>query len=78
MPPTSLELSAASLALKRSPLPALRKLAVQETETMIVINGSVGSYYLKQLAQEAVMPILGGRRLHNNVTVVRRSVPNPV
>ena len=75
MPPTTLELSPAVLALKCSPLPALRKLAVQETETMIVINGSVSSYYLKQLAQETVMPILAGRRLQNNVTVVRRPSP---
>ena len=74
MTPTSLEMTAATLALKRSPLPALRKLAVQETEDAVVLNGSVNSYYLKQLAQETVMPVLGGRRLHNKVTVVRRPV----
>jgi len=74
MTPTSLDLTTTILALKRSPLPALRKLAVQETEDGVVISGSVNSYYLKQLAQETVMPLLGGRRLHNRVTVVRRPV----
>jgi hypothetical protein len=73
MSPTALELSPAQLALRRSPQPALRKLALHETETMVVINGSVTSYYLKQLAQETVLPMLGGRRLHNKVTVVRRA-----
>jgi hypothetical protein len=72
MSPTTLELSAALLALKRSPQPALRKLALHETDSMVVINGSVSSYYLKQLAQETVLPVLGGRRLHNKVTVVHR------
>ena len=71
MSPT-LESSAALQALKRSPQPALRRLAVQETDTLVVLNGSVASYYLKQLAQETVLPVLGGRRLHNKVTVVRR------
>ena len=41
---------------------------------MVVINGRVSSYYLKQLAQEAVMPVLGGRELRNRVAVVRESV----
>jgi hypothetical protein len=72
MPPIALEQSPALLALKRSPQPSLRRLALQETDDLVVINGNVGSYYLKQLAQETVMPMLAGRRLHNNVQVVRR------
>jgi hypothetical protein len=31
----------------------------------------VSSYYLKQLAQEALMPILGPRKLFNRVEVQR-------
>jgi hypothetical protein len=61
----------ADQALRQSPIPALRSLAVLETEKEIVLSGSVGSYYHKQLAQEAVMPILGPRTLCNRVTVVR-------
>jgi len=67
----SLELSQAALALRRSPIPALRRLALEETDTAVVIQGDVPSYYLKQLAQEAVMPVLAGRALVNRVRVVR-------
>jgi hypothetical protein len=35
-----------------------------------MILGRVPSYYLKQLAQETVMPALNGRALVNRVTVV--------
>jgi hypothetical protein len=74
---TTQEPSAAFLALRRSPLPALRRLALLETETTVVINGSVSSYYLKQLAQETVLPALQGRQLQNKVVVVHRpTVPN--
>jgi hypothetical protein len=46
---------------------------VQETESAVVLQGNVPSYYLKQLAQEAVMPALAGRALLNRVQVVRAS-----
>jgi hypothetical protein len=59
-------------ALRHSPIPALRKLTVEETETTVVLGGAVSSYYLKQLAQEAIMPMLGGRELVNRVNVVRQ------
>jgi hypothetical protein len=58
-------------ALHRNPIPVLRLLQVEETEAEVVLAGTVTSYYLKQLAQEAVLPLLGGRRLHNRVAVVR-------
>jgi hypothetical protein len=57
--------------LRQSPIPALRKLSVEETAAAVVISGSVSSYYLKQLAQETLMPYLNGRALHNDVLVVR-------
>lgn len=59
-------------ALRQSPIPALRKLTVEETEAAVVIGGAVSSYYLKQLAQETIMPVLAGRELHNRVSVVRK------
>jgi hypothetical protein len=58
-------------AIRQSPLPALRKLAVEETEQAVVLTGTVASYYLKQLAQETVMPVLHGRELDNRVSVNR-------
>src|SRR5438309_1903037 len=58
-------------ALRQSPIPALRKLSVEESDTVVIILGSVSSYYLKQLAQETIMPMLDGRQLQNRVTVAR-------
>jgi hypothetical protein len=69
----TLELSPAVLALRRSPIPALRKLSLEETEEAVVLSGNVASYYLKQLAQETIMPALAGRILQNRVLVVRHS-----
>jgi hypothetical protein len=62
--------SPVELVLRESPLPALRRLSIQETEASVMILGRVPSYYMKQLAQETVMPVLGGRSLVNRVTVV--------
>jgi hypothetical protein len=63
--------SRALAALSHSPIPALRKLVVEETDTTVVLLGNVSSYYLKQLAQETVMSVLDGRELLNRVVVVR-------
>jgi len=64
-------LTGAHLALNQSPLPLLRRLRLEESDTTITINGQVSSYYLKQLAQETLRPILAGRKLVNQVLVVR-------
>ena len=63
--------SPAAQAMQQSPIPALRRLNVEETEAEVVISGTVSSYYLKQLAQETVMAVLEQRQLHNKVTVGR-------
>jgi hypothetical protein len=55
--------------LTTSPLPQLRRLIVTTTDREVVITGRVPSYYLKQLAQEALRPTLGERRLVNHVVV---------
>lgn len=70
-----LEQSRAATALRHSPIPALRKLSLDETAAAVVISGNVPSYYMKQLAQEAVIPLLAGRELHNRVAVVRQLSP---
>ena len=54
---------------REHPLPALRRLGVQETASCVTIVGKVPSYYLKQLAHQAVIPLLAGRTLVNRVTV---------
>jgi hypothetical protein len=65
--------SQAAHALKRSCHPALRKLAVEGTPETLIISGQVTSYYLKQLAQETIMPVRGGLELVNRVDVVAGS-----
>jgi hypothetical protein len=55
--------------LTASPLPQLRRLVVTVNEVEVVITGRVSSYYMKQLAQEALRPTLGDRRLLNHVEV---------
>jgi hypothetical protein len=71
MTATLLESPARAAALLRdNPVNDLRRLEVTETESDIVITGIVTSYYLKQMAQEAVRPALGGRRLKNKVIVL--------
>lgn len=64
--------SRANRALRENPIGALRCLRIEETADEVVIHGFVSSYYLKQLAQEAVLPVLGERALLNLVTVIRR------
>ena len=63
--------SQASEALLHSPIPALRKLQVEQTNGELVLSGSVPSYYLKQLAQETVLPYLDHCALVNRIMVVR-------
>jgi hypothetical protein len=55
--------------LTASPLPQLRRLVVTVNEAEVVITGRVSSYYMKQLAQEALRPTVGERRLLNQVEV---------
>ena len=57
--------------LKQSSVPALRLVTIQVQEDMIILSGRVPSYYLKQLAQEAVIPHLGQRVLENRITVIQ-------
>lgn len=70
MPTVELEMDYLSFTLQRHPLAPLRRLRVIEQGDQVVITGTLPSYYYKQLAQEALMPLLGGRRLVNKVEVV--------
>lgn len=63
-PPTEL-----SHILRTSQMPELRRLVVTVNEDEVVITGRVTSFYMKQLAQEALRPTLGDRRLLNHVEV---------
>ena len=75
MSTSTLEQSRLIAALRHSPIPALRKLCLEETETAVTIQGRVSSYYLKQLAQETILPLLEGRAMSNRVQVVTELLP---
>jgi len=62
------ELNAQS-ALASSPIHALRDLQVEQSNGSLFISGRVGSYYHKQLAQEAVRAVSEGYRVVNSINV---------
>ncbi|MCI0379053.1 MAG: hypothetical protein L0Y72_06460 [Gemmataceae bacterium] len=68
---TSHVVTQAAHALKKSSHPALRYLNVEGTAEALIIYGKVTSYYLKQLAQETIMPVREGLKVMNQVKVVR-------
>jgi hypothetical protein len=49
---------------------SLRQLTVEVRRDYVELRGQVKRYYYKQLAQEAVKPLLGDRVLHNRIAVV--------
>lgn len=59
----------ANHVLKRSSHLALRRLNVEGSESTLVISGTVSTYYLKQMAQETLMPVRGEMQLVNRVKV---------
>jgi osmotically-inducible protein OsmY len=61
----------AASALLSAPNPELRRLEVRETDDEVQVSGQVSSFYLKQLAQEAVRPVANGRPIVNRVQVRR-------
>ena len=61
----------AAEALRYSGVPALRTVAVEEKSELVILQGRLPSYYLKQLAQETVLPFLAGRIIENKIVVVQ-------
>lgn len=66
---TSPRVDSVAEALLASGHPELRTLTVIETEFEVELAGRVGSYYLKQVAQETAREAVAGRRLVNRVVV---------
>ncbi len=66
--------SRAKSELEHSPVPALRKLSVQQSGEALVIRGRVLRFYHKQLAQETVRAVSGGLRVVNSVEVLMSGV----
>jgi hypothetical protein len=61
----------AATALLSASNPELRRLVVRETDDEVQVCGQVSSFYLKQLAQEAVRSAANGRPIVNRVEVRR-------
>jgi hypothetical protein len=61
----------AATAMKSASNPELRRLVVRETDDEVLVIGQVSSFYLKQLAQEAVRSAANGRSIVNRVEVRR-------
>lgn len=60
----------AQKALSDSPVAALRELRVESIdEGSLLISGTVGTFYHKQLAQEVVRTVAAGMEVVNSVTV---------
>jgi len=55
----------------RCDVPALRSVAVSVEADTVILQGRLPSYYLKQLAQEKILPHLDGRGLENRIVVVQ-------
>jgi len=68
-------IGAVSRALRSSPYGQLQRLACELRDDQIVLQGTVDSYYLKQLAQEAALKATNDCRICNEVEV-RASNPS--
>ncbi len=58
-------------ALRASGYPPLHAIEVSVRDQVVILQGCVPSYYLKQLAQTVAMETAGVRNLRNDVQVVR-------
>jgi hypothetical protein len=72
MSAATLSESTAGHVLGQSAIPALRRLHVEVTNSDIILSGIVASYYMKQLAQETIMPHIGDRKLRNRIIVATK------
>ena len=62
-------------ALRQSRISALHDLEVTAFGNRVILSGKVGSYYFKQLAQEAVIAVAGNREVVNNIRVMKSGAP---
>ena len=59
------------LAITRSPHLARRGLRCETNSGRVVLHGTVGSYYQKQMAQEALRRVDGVEEIENRLEVLR-------
>jgi hypothetical protein len=56
--------------LRSSPYPPLRSIACSKRDGVLVLQGSVPSYYLKQVAQSLALGVNGSWPVQNEIEVV--------
>ncbi len=59
--------------LQQSGYQALRNLTVVVCDGLVVLGGTVDSYFLKQMAQEAIRPLAIGLQITNEIQVSSQS-----
>jgi osmotically-inducible protein OsmY len=60
---------AAMIRLRSSPYFALRILTCDFQRGHLIVYGTVPTYYMKQVAQETVRPVIGVEKISNRVSV---------
>jgi osmotically-inducible protein OsmY len=66
-------LERAESELRRNAYVALKNIACEYREGVLTLHGCLPTYYLKQLAQEAVARLDGVERIENRIEVVAPS-----
>jgi hypothetical protein len=61
----------AEICFRKNPYPALRTVSCDFHHGVLILRGCLPTYYLKQLAQEAVAHLNGVDRIENLIQVVR-------
>jgi osmotically-inducible protein OsmY len=56
--------------LRSNPYLALKKVSCDSHEGVLILRGCVPSYYLKQIAQQAVASLEGVERIDNQIEVI--------
>lgn len=56
-------------ALRQHPHLRSALIAPRQADDSVVLEGSVESFFIKQMAQEAIRPIAGGQRIDNRLQV---------
>ena len=66
----------AEQCLHSNPYLALKNISCDMLDGVLVLRGCLPTYYLKQIAQEAVAPLEGIERIDNQIQVVASAFPS--
>jgi osmotically-inducible protein OsmY len=62
--------------LRSNPYLALKNVSCDYRDGVLILRGCLPSYYLKQIAQEAVASLEGVERIDNQIQVVTPACPS--